>query len=92
MADFVGNLFSDEYHKASSSCSSLHWSIMSDSTEVYEFRSIVFWLQLRLLNTNHVHISSFKEIFQKWYFSMDAVVVPLRNAKLALVYTIAFLI
>ena len=92
MADFVWNLFSDVDHKASPFRFPLHWKITSDSTEVSEFRSLVFWLQLCLLNANHVHISSFKEIFQKWQFSMDAVGVPLKNAKLVLVYTRAFLI
>ena len=82
----------DVDHKASPSGFPLHWSITSDSTEVFEFRSIVFWLQLPLLNVNHVHISSFKEISQKWLLSMDAIGIPLKNAKMALVHTRAFLI
>ena len=63
-----------------------HWSITSDSTDASELRSIVVWLQLRLLNVSHVYISSFK-ISQKWKFSMDANGIPLKNAKLVLVYT-----
>ena len=63
VADFVGNLFWDVDHKAPSpSRFPLHWSITTDSTEVSEFMSLVFWLQLRLLNANHVLISCFKEI------------------------------
>ena len=90
MADFIGNMFLDVDHKAS--CFPLHWSITSDSTEVSEFRSLVFWLQLRFLNENYIHIGSFKEILQRCYFSMDAVGVPLKIAKFVLLYTRALLI
>ena len=77
MVDFAGDLFSDVYRKAPLPLT-LHWPITLDSTEVYEFRSFVFWPQLCLLNANHVDISSLKAIIQKW---MDAVGVPLKNAK-----------
>ena len=41
-------------------------STASDITEVSEFRILLFWLQPRVLDANHVLISSIKEIFQKW--------------------------